>query len=52
MTREEAGMDSSNQDKISYTKHRCLEETNTCKVKLECSNQEDINAMNSKFQTL
>jgi len=52
MTREETGMGSSIQDKISYTKHRCLEESNTCKTKLECSNQEDIQAMNSKLQTL
>jgi hypothetical protein len=52
MTREEVGMGGSNQDKISYTKHGCLEESKTCKVKLECSNQEDIKAMNSKFQTL
>jgi hypothetical protein len=53
ITREEAGMGgSSNQDKISYTKHRCLEERDTSKVKLECSNQEGIKAMNSKLQTL
>jgi hypothetical protein len=45
-------MGGSNQDKISYTKHRGLEESNTWKVKLECSNREDIKAMNSKLQTL
>ena len=35
MTRKEAGMGGSNQDRILYMKHRCLEESNTCKVKLE-----------------
>jgi hypothetical protein len=35
MTRKEAGMGGSNQDRILYMKHRCLEDSNTCKVKLE-----------------